>query len=372
MARSSLWNVGKCILALWAVCCAGLPACRQASESRSPQALDAAFTVTDALGRQVVFQEPPRRIALSGKALFMVTNALYMFPGGGRRIIATATTGQASSNFISLIDPEIAGKSILPETVGPEQIAGVQPDAVILKSHLARTVGRSLEVLDIPVIYVDFETPDQYLRDLRTLGELLRQPERTAELTRYFQGAVRRVEDAVADIPEAGRRRVLLLYYSTSRGPATLNVPPTSWMQTVMTEMAGGIAVWKKANPAKGWTQVSLEQIYAWDPDVIFVTSYNETSDAAAGRLRTDSNWQSVRALQNGRLHAFAGDFFSWDTPDPRWVLGLTWMARKLYPDRFRQVDILGLTREFYQVVYGQDAAFFDEQVRPVLRGDLP
>jgi len=372
LVRYGLWSIGKFSLALAAVACAGAPACRQAPESHSPPDIGGGYSVTDALGRQVAFTEPPRRIALSGKAVSMITNSLYMFPGAGRRIIATARTGEVLSNFISLIDPGIDEKPVLPEMVGPEQIAGQRPDAVILKSHLAHTVGRSLEILNIPVVYVDFETPDQYLRDLRTLGELLRQPERAAELIRYFQAAVQRVQNAVAGIDDAERRRVLLLYYSSSRGTSTLNVPPASWMQTVMTEMAGGTAVWREANPAKGWTQVSLEQIYAWDPDVIFVTSYSERSDAVAERIRADTNWHSVRALRNGSLHAFAGDFLSWDLPDPRWMLGLTWMAQKLYPDRFRQVDIIELARDFYRVAYGQDASFFDQQVRPALRGDLP
>jgi len=359
----------RLVLLLSAILCAGPAACRQVPPL---PAEPPGHTVTDALGRQVRFREPPRRIALSGKAVTMIAHALYMFPDAGRRIIAAEKTGEVVSDFIRAIDAEAAGRPPLPELTGPEAIAAQQPDVVVLKSYLAQTLGRSLETLKLPVVYVDLETPEQFYRDLRTLGAMLDQGERAEQLVDYFQAAARRVRDAVAGIPDGERRRVLVLYYSGSRGSAALNVPPASWLQTVMTEMAGGIPVWKDANPGGGWSRVSLEQVYAWDADAVFVTSYAEPSTAVVDRLRHDPRWQSLRALRAGRLHAFAGDFLSWDLPDPRWILGLTWMARKLYPERMGGVDILETVRMFYRTAYDQDDSFFDRKVRPVLRGDLP
>ena len=119
------------------------------------------FTVTDSLGRQVSFTEPPTRIVITGKALIMLVDAVYMFPEAPDRIAALGNAGQGTSNFIELIDPDYAAKATLQQDAGPEQIAAVQPDLVILKSYLAETVGKPLEVLNIPVIYVDFETPGQ-------------------------------------------------------------------------------------------------------------------------------------------------------------------------------------------------------------------
>jgi iron complex transport system substrate-binding protein len=142
-------------------------------------------------------------------------------------------------------------------------------------------------------------------------------------------------------------------------------------MQTRIVELAGGSPVWKLANPGRGWSQVSMEQVLAWDPDVVFVTAYSLRSDEVAGRLRADANWQAVRAVKRGRFHAFPGDFYSWDQPDARWILGLAWTAARLHPDRFADLDILGLARDFYRQVFGRDQAFFDAFVAPVLRGDL-
>jgi iron complex transport system substrate-binding protein len=233
------------------------------------------------------------------------------------------------------------------------------------------TVGKPLERLSIPVIYVDFETPDQYERDLRVLGRVFEQPERAEELARYYREGVLRVRTAVSGLPREGKPRVLLLYYSETRGSGAFNIPPASWIQTGMVAMAGGTPVWTEANPGKGWAQVSVEQVYAWDPDVIFVTAYTMRSDEVVRRLRADRNWQPVRALAGRRLYAFPGDFYSWDQPDARWLLGLAWMAARLHPDRFRDWDMMALARDFYRRVFARDDVFFETFVVPVLRGDL-
>jgi iron complex transport system substrate-binding protein len=370
--KNTAMNIRLPVLFLMVACGISFHACSGGVHKSQPQSDVSGYTVTDGLGREVHFRQPPRRIVVAGRALFMIADALYMFPGVSPRIVAMGRTDQSAQEFIARIDPGFRNKVSLPESAGPEQIASLHPDAVILRSDLSRTTGSSLESLSIPVVYVDLETPAQYYRDLQTLGALLHESSRAAALVQYYQAGVQRVRDAVAGLPDHQRQRVLLLYYSQSQGAGTFSIPPDSWMQTTMVEMAGGIPIWKSANPGKGWSQVSLEQIFAWDPDVIFVVSYNAKSSDVVGRLRSDRDWQAVRALKTGRLYAFAGDFHSWDQPDSRWILGLTWMAQRLYPESFNKLDMIAMVRDFYRTAYGQDDAFFENAVRPLLRGETP
>jgi len=329
------------------------------------------LVVVDALGRRLSFREPPRRIVLPGRAVFITADAILLFPGAGKRIVATGKSGQGAANFISLIDPDLASKAILTEESGPEQIVGFKPDTVILKSYLAQSLGNAVEALGIPVIYVDFETPDQYFRDLQTLGQLLGQRQRAAELIEYYRASVRRVQRKLRDLEEKQKRRVLLLYYSDKDGKVAFGVPPSSWIQTKMTEMAGGIPVWKDANPGQGWATVTLEQIMAWDPDVVFLISYWRNPQDVVRGLRSDPTWNQLRAMKTLKVYAFAGDLYCWDQPSPRWVLGLIWMAKKIYPESFADVDIMAVAEGFYRVAYGLDSSFFQKKIRNAFQGDL-
>jgi iron complex transport system substrate-binding protein len=325
--------------------------------------------VIDALGRKVALAAPPQRIVITGKALVLVADAAYTFPEAKSRVIALGKSSQGASNFIALIDPAYSEKAVLEQDASAEQIAALQPDLVIFKSYLAETTGKPIEALGIPVIYVDFETPEQYPRDLAILGQIFQDEPRAKEVAAYYQSRVDKIQAAVKGVMQ--KPRVLMLYYTDRDGKVAFNVPPLSWMQTRLVEIAGGVPVWTDANPGKGWTQVTLEQIAAWDADQIFIISYTQDAAKVVATLKTDPQWQALRAMQEGRLYAFPGDLYSWDQPDVRWILGLTWLANRLHPDLFPDLDILGETQQFYQDLYGLNQAFFDQYIRPEFKGDL-
>jgi iron complex transport system substrate-binding protein len=330
---------------------------------------DISINITDALGRTVTLPALPRRIVITGKALFMIADAAYLFPEASGRIVGLGNAGQGTSNFISLIDPNFADKIILESDAGAEQIAALQPDLVLLKSYLAETVGAPIEAIGIPVVYVDFETPEQYARDLAILGKVFGDEARADELAAFYQDKMNSIQQTVGAAP---RPSVLLLYYNDKDGNVAFNVPPLSWIQTRMVQMAGGDPVWADANPGNGWTQVTLEQIAAWDADQVFIIAYSKNPSDVVADLQADPNWQALRAVQDGHLFAFPADLYSWDQPDPRWILGLTWLAGRLHPDLFADLDLVTEAQTFYACLYGLDTAFFEQNILPAFKGDLP
>lgn len=341
------------------------PAPAQETSASQPPVL-----IVDALGREVTFSKPPTRIVITGKGLVLILDAAYMFAEAPNRIVALGKASQGTGNFISLIDPNYASKAILETDAGAEQIAAAQPDLVILKSYLAETVGKPIEALNIPVVYVDFETPEQYARDLAILGKVFQDETRAKELVNFYQNKVNAIQSALKDVKE--KPSVLMLYYNDKDGVVAFNVPPMAWMQTQMVEMAGGEPVWGSANPGKGWTIVTLEQIAAWDADQIFIISYQQNSSDITTSLKADPQWSALRAVKEGHLYAFPADLFSWDQSDSRWILGLSWLAARLHPDYFPQSDIITETQQFYQQLYGLDAQFFETRIKPTFKGDLP
>ena len=328
------------------------------------------ITITDALGRLVSLPAAPQRIVITGKALVMIADAVYTFPEAPERIVGIGNAGQGSSNFIALIDPDYAQKAVLENNAGAEQIAAVQPDLVLLKSYLAESVGAPIEAIGIPVIYVDFETPEQYTRDLAILGQVFQNESRAAELSAYYQERAAQIQQVTSAVET--RPRVLMLYYSDKDGAMAFNVPPLGWMQTQMVQLAGGDPAWAEANPSNGWTQVTLEQIAAWDAEQIFIISYTADPAEVVAGLQNDPNWQALRAVQGNQIYAFPADLYSWDQPDTRWILGLTWLAGRLHPALFPELDIVAEAQSFYHALYGLDAGFFEQNILPTFKGDLP
>lgn len=339
-----------------------------ATKPESPA--DSAISITDALEREVILPAAPHRIVITGKALIMIADAAYIFPEALDRIVGMGDAGQGVYNFIDLIDPEYASKFVLSGDAGAEQIATLQPDLVILKSYLAETVGKPIEEIGIPVVYVDFETPEQYTRDLAIFGQVFQNQDRAAKIAAYYQDKSEQVQQAVSEVET--RPRVLMLYYNNKDGNVAFNVPPAAWIQTRMVKMAGGDPVWTEANLGGSWTQVSLEQIAAWDADQIFIIAYRQNPAEVVAGLKSDPTWQALHATQNGQLHAFPRDLYSWDQPDTRWILGLTWLGEQLHPELYPKLDITAEVRDFYHTLYGLDTAFFDANILPTFAGVLP
>ncbi len=333
-------------------------------------AVTASAVVVDALGRTVEFPAPPQRIVVAGKAIFMLADALYLFPEAVERLVASGPASQGSAQFLPLVDAGFAQKLILESNAGAEQIAPTNPEVVVLKSYLAESLGQPLEQLGIKVVYVDLETPEQYQRDLVTLGQLFGDPARAEAVSRFYADKVAGVTQALGDVAEAQRPRVLLVQYSEKGGAAALSVPPATWIQTQMVELAGGAPVWKEAAQGGGWATVNFEQIAAWNPEQIFVIAYQSNPSEVVAKLKADPQWQALAAVQNGKVYGFPKDFYSWDQPDTRWILGLTWLAGRLHPDRF-QPDMNQELVNFYGQLYGLDEAVVKDQIVPLLQGDL-
>ena len=331
---------------------------------------DTSFTVTDALDRSVTFESVPQKIVIVGRSIFAIADAIYLFPEAGASISAMGPTVQGTGNFIPLIDPAFSDKVSLSKSPSTDEILALQPDLVIMKTTNAEEDGKPLEALNIPVVYIDFETAEQYQRDLVTLGQIFQNPERAETLSAYFQGKVDAISSAVSGLSEEEKPSTLLLYYSDKDGVIAFKVPPAAWMQTYQVQTAGGLPVWVDATPGDGWAEVNLEQIAAWNPDVIFLVSYFVPSSEVVADMKADPQWQLLDAVKNDKLFAFATDVYSWDQPDPRWVLGLDWVAAKLHPDLFPEYDAVKDAKAFYLDLYGMDEATYTANIEPLMSGD--
>jgi iron complex transport system substrate-binding protein len=373
-----LWKV-----ALFVVAALLLAACRPVAAPFAPAAApeaaaaaepaaDGEIVVVDTLGRSVTFAAPPQRIVIAGRGTYMVTGAMFAFPAAQTQM-AAIEGGRFNDPtiFLPLVDATFADKTNLERNAGPEQIAPVNPDAIVLKTS-AQELGASLEQLGVPVVYVDMESVEQYFTDLRTMGALLNTPERAEELIAYYQERLDRVAAATAAVVEEDKPSVLVIQYSEEGGEVAFEVPPAEWIQTRLVELAGGTPVWTEASESGGWGTVNLEQIAAWNPDKIFVIAYQTDAAETVELLKAAPEWQALTAAQNDEIYGFPADFFTWDSPDPRWILGLQWLAAKIHPDQFADLDILQEVRSFFTAVYGLDAANIEANILPTLTGDLP
>jgi len=331
------------------------------------------ITLTDAAGKTVRLPALPRRIAAIGNGPYIIAHILYMFPEGRERLYAMEKKGSSASEFLPLIDPGFEKKVFFAPNPGPEAIAEVRPDLILTRGVTAGAKDAALAAIGLPVFHLGLETPEQYEKDIRNLGELLGNAARAGEIVSYFKAKTEGVGASLKGLNAEKKPRVLLALAIARGGRIAVEVPALQWMQTIQVNAAGGSPVWSEAaERTSGWTVVNLEQIARWNPDhIVLIFWHSMDPRKSLEDLKSNKLWSALKAVKTGRLYAFPADLYGWDTPDPRWILGLTWLAARFHPDRFPGYDVKREIEAFYEKLFGMEAKTVGTKILPAVRMNL-
>ena len=121
----------------------------------------------------------------------------------------------------------------------------------------------------------------------------------------------------------------------------------------------------------EGRVRISLEQLLAWDPDVIVVNGEpkaNLVGSQAARDILSNPDLASLKAVQTGRVYGAPNAPFSWidRPPGPNRIAGVRWLFARLYPDAC-QYDVDEEIRTFFRLFYHMELS--DDQLRLLYEG---
>ena len=348
------------------------PAVIEEMAAETPAEETTGVTIEDSAGNVVELDSLPQRVAVVGKAKAYTLSTTYVFEEASERVAALEMGGMMVAEFLSLIDPKYEEKIKLELDAGAEQIAPVNPDIVITKNYVVKSLKESLDPLGIPVVGLNMETPEVFYKDIEMLGQLFGNPERAAEVNAYLKEKVAAVKTAMNGLTDAEKPTVLVLQYSEQDGEVAFKVPPVSYIQTTMVIDGGGIPVWADdaTQGESNWIVVNFEQIAAWDPDVILVINYSGNPQETAAALKQSDLWSELKAVKAENVFGFGKDYQGWDLPDPRWILGYTWTATKLQPERMADVDMMAMVKEFYRFMYRLTDEQIETSIMPMVYAD--
>ena len=330
------------------------------------------IVITDAAGRQVILTKLPEKIAVTGTATYMPLHLLFMFPEIYEKLVGVEAKGNGISDFLPLIDEKYNNIPVIGQNPNAEEVASFHPDLVFMKGTTEDERCTVLEEFGIKVIYLGLETPDLFMQDIKNIGLALGNSQRAEEITSYYQEKLNGIQNIIS-LQAEEKPDVLLLEYSDRGGEVAVQVPAASWMQTLEVKMSGGNPVWLDTTEiTDGWTVVNLEQIAVWNPDKIFVIVwYTMDPKEVLANLKSDSRWKNLAAVENDEIYIFPCDVYGWDTPEPRWILGTIWLAKKLYPKEFSDLEIKVEMSEFFSDLYGMQETEILEKIIPELRIDV-
>jgi iron complex transport system substrate-binding protein len=257
-------------------------------------------------------QDMPRRIVSLAPS---VTEVLFE-AGAGPRVVGVTSYCRYPPDVLAL--PKVGGYL----TPSYEALVALQPDLVVTLAEHADVEPR-IRALGIPILRVDHRSLDGIARSIEQVGERCGMPDRArqaADTLRRALTGTRRFN--------AGTRPRVLICFDRAEDFRRLTAAAPGTIYDDLIAQAGGTNV--LSSPTVSYPTLSAEGVMRLDPDVIIEFS-SGASDAPALR-RQWSRLDSLRAVRNGRVYVFTGEFLS--VPGPRFARFTEVIARSISGER--------------------------------------
>ena len=317
------------------------------------------FVFTDSTGREVELPRNIKRVASAGPLANIMLYAV-------KPEVIVGWSSKPSESAQKYIDeqywdlPEYGGFYGSSADFNREALMASAPDVIIDVGEWDEEYKADLDALQeqvgIPVILIEANI-DQNPAAYRTLGELLGEEERAEELASYCEEVIAEAQEKAATIPEEERVRV---YYGQDDGLSTIL---SGTIHSQIYELIGAEIVVDADNAQvqQGGGTVSMEQLLAWDPDVIMFVDgsiYDTVAD--------DPTWSALTAIQNGSYYEIPTEPYNWlgRPPGPNRMIGVRWLGNLLYPDLY-DYDIEQEVKGYFSLFYRYELS--DEEVEGLL-----
>lgn len=182
-------------------------------------------------------------------------------------------------------------------------------------------------------------------------------PARAQHYLKHLDEELAEVRRISSGIPEAKRPRVLHI----AQWEPQLLVDGSNTIIDEWIQAAGGINA--AASIEGSLRPVSVEQLLAWDPDVIIESASSAGQKKAAG-------FAQLGAVRAGRLHTNPEGVFPWDRYGCEITLQLRWALSRLHPDKLSADDLPSRVQAFYRQFF--DYALSEADARRMLQGQPP
>lgn len=314
--------------------------------------------VTDCVGNTVRVKKQIDNVA----CLFAITGHIVTLLGDGEKIVAVSR-GLKRDKVLNIINPHIKD-ALMPKSSGAvniEELAKADADVAFVDLELVvdKASEKRFKKINVPPLVVDFNSIEEQQYAVEMIAKVLGREKEAKEYIDYYNSCINKVRSVTEKIPEEEKVRV---YHSVNEASRT---DPKNSVAAEWTEIAGvlNVSVNEGLKLLDNKYFANMEQILLWNPDVIIV---NE--DGVDEYIMNNKKWQSLKAVKNNKVYLLPNGVSRWGHPNSMEIpLAIMWTAKKIYPDRFEDIDMKEEVKYFYKEFF--DYELSDELIGEILEG---
>ena len=327
---------------------------------------DGTRTIIDQVGNEVVLPEKIERVVI---ASVWPLASVYVLSMGTDKLVGLdpAIISAAENSMLIKIAPEISEiESGFSQNgfMNAEELIKLDPDVVLYSSGVPEdyevasqagipAVGFSLSIKD----YNAVETINSWIE---LLEEVMGEDISSSEYIEYGNEIQALVADRLKDVKEEDKPRSMVIHkYSDN----TLSVPGADTWAEYWIEASGGINV---ADEIEGTKETSIEQVYEWNPEKIFITNFNDAlPEDIYNNTLCSADWSGVQAVTDQDVNKIPLGMYRWYVTCSDSPMMLLWMAKQNHPELFEDIDFNETMKDFYSRFY--DFTLTDEDIEQIL-----
>ena len=323
---------------------------------------DGTHTVVDHGGNEVEVPNKITRVVIDQIPIL----STYMSYFGGEAPYIVGFCGSfkttISETVLKSIAPELmetADTVYAQSDLNIEEIMKLEPDVILYNANNA-SHAEILKASGIPCVgfatvgaSTEADPIERYAQWLKLLEDVFGEPGKMDAFISAGGEIAADVEARIAAVPE-DQRPIAMILWKYANG-----VPMVSGKGTFGTYWLKRLGVTDVVvEEASGFTQVNMEQVYTWDPDILFLDGPGllnlKTADVLGNNVE-GADFSTLNAVKNGRVYNTTLGMWNWFTPNPDAPLVLAWLASRAYPDAFADYPLEDTIREYYKTWYGYD-----------------
>ncbi len=314
------------------------------------------LTLIDMAGRTVKIPGEINRVAVLTSPC---VQEMYIIGEGDK--LCAITTSAKNRPILQKIDPRIKSIPAPRRTCGDiniEELLRTNPDICIGSVRDMAVVEKNT---DLPAVRIGAPNANfaTLKREIYLFGTIFGKEEEANEYISYLDETLDMLESRTSEIPDENRVKVFLGF-----GPNHLVTYGGNTYMQERVEAAGCINAAEKVSTLGGKEGglgiVSLEQVLAWNPDVI-VINQGKPED-----LLSDSRWAEISAIKNKKVFYLPQGIFIWNRPSAEAAVLLPeWLASISYQETFEDIEMGEEIKDFYSEIF--DYNLSDEDVYEIL-----
>ena len=361
------------------VMCLSLVACTNTSSTKIAEQDSTTHIVVDHGGNQVIVPNKIERIVVTD--IFPIPAVLCVFFNSADKIVGIAPTSAsaAKNSLLSQIYPEILNAKsdfMNGNVINVEELMKLNPDVVFYSSDnneqkevLSKAGFCAIGISANAWHYDCIETLNHWLE---TLTDVFKYSDNINILTERSDKAQKKsneiydmIKKKVSNLNDENKKRVFFLFqYNDS----TMITSGKNFFGQWWADSVGALNVATELEKDNS-VATNLEQVYAWNPDMIFITNFTTAlPDDLYNNTIGTYNWSEVKAVKDKEVYKLPLGMYRTYTPGIDTPITLLWFAKTVYPEIFSDIDLIKETREYYKDIFDIDLT--NDQIMSIYNPD--